>query len=183
MQPMVNSKMVTRRSSSNLLAGMDTQLSNQKGNALFKPSVKVKNYKLNVEASLEKKLAGCVSDHLSYEMKPGKNLVANFSSAAFEKAKGFIMQNIQSADFVDKYAYVEEAEIDQNGAQVGYRLRFFNRKKDGGTGCQQKIVANFYNTKSSLLVNGSRVDIFCEDILQPLEEYIRMNCEMLNHIN
>ena len=116
-------------------------------------------------------------------MKPGKNLVAIFSSAAFEKAKGFISYAIDAADFADKYAYVEESGIDQNGAQVEYRLRFFNRKKDGGAGCQQKFVANFYNTKSSLLVNGSRVDIFCEEILQPLEEHIRLNCEVLNHIN
>ena len=62
-------------------------------------------------------------------MKPEKNLVAIFSLAAFEKANGFISQAIETADFADKYAYVEEWEIYQNGAQVEYRLRFFNQKK------------------------------------------------------
>ena len=43
--------------------------------------------KLSVEASLDKKLGGCVSDHLSYELKPGKKLVTVFSFVAFEKRK------------------------------------------------------------------------------------------------
>ena len=95
---------------------------------------------------------------MSYEMKPGKNLVAVFSLVAFEKAKGFISQNIKSTNFADKY---------QNGAQVEYHLCFYNRKKDGVVGCQQNIVANFYNTRSSLLVNGSRVDIFVKRYCSP----------------
>ena len=185
LQAVTQSKMTTRRSSSNLMlgtSGINIVQPEHKEIAL-KQTVKKKNYKLNTEVSPEKKLEDCVSDHLSYELKSGKNLVAKFSTAAFERAKVFVLQNIQLTEFADKYAYAEEYETDQNGAQVEYRLRFFNRKKDGGIGCQQKFVANFYNTKSSLLANGSRVDIFCEEILQPLEEYVRTNCEVLDHIN
>ena len=41
------------------------------------------------------------------------------------------------------------------------------RKKDGGVGCQQKFVGNFFNTRSSLLVNGSRVDIVVKRYCSP----------------
>ena len=182
-QPVVKSKMATRSSSSNLLSLMELDKTFQQSIVKSRPSTHVKNYRLNVEASLEKKLDGCVSDHLSYEMKPGKNVVAKISSTAFEKAKMYILQTIRSQKFAEKYAYIEESEVDLNNAQVEYRLRFYNRKKDGGTGCQQIFVANFYNIKSSLLVNGSRVDVFCEEIPQPIEDYTRLNCELLNHIN
>ena len=143
----------------------------------------VKNYTLNVGKSLEKKLSGCASDHLTYEMKPGKNLVVSLSSAAYELTKRYIVEKAQSIEFSNMFAFVKERSVDQNNAVVEFRLKFFNRKKDGEIGCIQKFVVNFYNTTSRLMINGSRVDIFCEQILKPLEQYILSQCESLDVMN
>ena len=58
--------MMTRRSSSNLCKLTNPKNSEEKGHT------KTKNYALNIGKSLEKKLTGCASEHLKYEMKPGK---------------------------------------------------------------------------------------------------------------
>ena len=177
--------MMTRRSSSNLC-----KLTNSKDSegAISTPypekgHTKTKNYALNIGKSLEKKLTGCASEHLKYEMKPGKNLVISLSSAAYELAKSYIVEKTQLTEFSNSFAFVKESGVDLNNAVVDFRLKFFNRKKDGEIGCIQKFVVNFYNTTSRVMVNGSRVDIFCEEILEPLEQHIFSKCESLDAMN
>ena len=180
--------MSTRSSSYNLCKLANIQACETKNNSsapVFSDNqqAKFKNYTLNVGKSLEKKLSGCASDHLTYDMKPGKNLVVSLSSAAYELAKRYIVEKAQSTEFSNSFTFVKELGVDLNNAVVDFRLKFFNRKKDGEIGCIQKFVVNFYNTTSRLMINGTRVDPFCEQILKPLEHYISTQCESLDAMN
>ena len=125
--------MLTRSSSSNLCktANIQSQDSESISNSTHIDNVhtQVKNYTLNVGRSLKKKLSGCASDHLAYEMKPGKNLVVSLSSAAYELTKRYIVEKAQSIEFSNMFAFVKERGVDQNNAVVEFRLKFLTGKK------------------------------------------------------
>ena len=79
MSSLETKKMSTRSSSSNLCKLANVQVcetQNNISNPVFadnQQSKIKKNYTLDVGKSLEKKLSGCASDHLTFDMKPREN--------------------------------------------------------------------------------------------------------------
>ncbi len=59
----------------------------------------------------------------------------------------------------------------------------FNRKADGSQGKLQKFVINFYYTTSSIVVNGSKVDQFVDDIFPVLCNEMRSHSVTLTTMN
>ena len=132
---------------------------------------------------LHKKLAGCTRDHLSIEMKQNKNLVLKFSTAAYEFAKACIGEFLNLSCFWSEFAYTEEVSSDEQGINVETRFKVVNRKVDGNPGKVSKLTIICYHTTSSMLINGSKVDLFVKEGLALLKNKLTLNCEKLDFLN
>jgi len=131
--------------------------------------------------ALRKKGDNCNRQHLTAELKPGKNLVITLSTAAYELAK----QAIPHILSVHKDILTTEQidGLDNNGSQVDKTYKVFNKKIDGTIGKQQKFTINLYHTSSQILVNGNRIDIFVELLYQKLCDEIKKEYHNLNIMN
>ncbi|KAK3082469.1 hypothetical protein FSP39_015364 [Pinctada imbricata] len=134
-----------------------------------------KPYKLDRIKALEKKSVACARDTVTYEMKTGKNFVAEFSTSAFELFKNLLPENIDQ--LCDQshvpLSYTTTLEKDRTGVVVTTVYHLTNRRSDGTVGRQTKCTAHVYHTQSRLLANGGRVDIFTDGIFMPLVEKIK----------
>ena len=115
---------------------------------------------------------------MSYEMKPGNNLVIQFSTAAYELSKICIHNLLHCNTFT--YAVERQDGLDLNGANVDTCYKIFNKKADGTCRKILKFVINFYHTTSQILVNGNKTDIFISDILDKLGSELRTRCNQLD---
>jgi hypothetical protein len=140
-----------------------------------------KPYKLNKTKSLRKKGDNSDMQHLTAELKLGKNLVITLSTAAYELAKQAsphilsVHKDILTTEQIDG--------LDNNGSQVDKIYKVFNKKIDGTIGKQQKFTINLYHTSSQILVNGNRIDIFVELLYQKLCDEIKKEYHNLSIIN
>lgn len=147
------------------------------------PVTVTRGYTLNRQRALDKKLVNCLNDHLSYVMKSGRNLVLNFSTAAFEYFRMNLKELLQKGA-ADAGLYVDTLEnADLSGAIVESCYKVRNLKKDGTPGAQNRFTINLYRTQSSVLVNGPKVDIFVDNFLKPIESLINENQDMLSQKN
>ena len=134
-------------------------------------------YKLDRNKAIEKKAEACSRGHIKYTLKPGKNFVAEFSTASYEVAKSSMKDILQhnekiNADFCIKF----EEGVDQTGAKVEFIYKLFQQKRDGVPGCYSKLTITLYNTTSRLLANGPRVDVMTDIILKDLLNILRVKC-------
>ena len=87
-------------------------------------------------------------------MKPGKIFVIEYSTAAYELAKTVTAQILQSNDFKENFAIVEQVGQDQTNAIADLVYKIYNRKQNGQTGNQLKFAINLYHTQCKMNVNG-----------------------------
>lgn len=92
----------------------------------------VKDYCLDKAKSLNKKKESCSKIHMKSEMKPGRNLVIEFSTAAYELGKLCLSEIIYGQDF--PYSVEKREGIDQEGATVDRCYKIYNTKADGSCG-------------------------------------------------
>ncbi|MES9904543.1 MAG: hypothetical protein ABW168_17935 [Sedimenticola sp.] len=143
----------------------------------------INNYNLNRQNAIKKKIAGCSTEHIKYEVKPGKNLVISLSTAAYELSKQIITDILQSDTVKNQFTYTKETAKDLSDANVEMRYKIVNKKKDGHPGMLLKVTINFYNTTSRIMVNGNRTDFFVEHILPKLTDTIAKRCNDLVKAN
>ncbi|CAC5411791.1 unnamed protein product [Mytilus coruscus] len=103
-------------------------------------------------------------------MKPGKNFVIEFSTAASE-------------NFNSNLAVKEQKNLDSTHITVDHCYRIYNRKNNGQIGSQLKYVVNVYNTTGLINVNGSRVELFVNDIFKDLCAYLSKHFDSLDILN
>ena len=60
--------------------------------------------------------------------------------------------------------------IDLTGTIADTCHKVRHLKKDWTPGAQNRFTVNMYRTQSSVLVNGPKVDLFVENILDPIEK-------------
>ena len=118
---------------------------------------------------------------MSYEMKPGNNLVIQFSTAAYDLSKICIRKLLHCNTFT--YAAERQDGLDLSGANMDTCYKIFNKKADGMCGKILNFFINFYHTTSQILVNGNKTDIFISDILDKLGSELRTRCYQLDIIN
>ena len=63
--------------------------------------------------------------------------------------------------------------IDQSGLIIDSCYRVINRKQNGDAGNKLKFAVNLFHTTSKMNINGSRVDIFINDIFDKICEVIQ----------
>ena len=141
------------------------------------------SYVLNKVRALQKKLQQCGQEHLYFQMKPNKNFVIRLSTSAYELAKLIVIEHLHSESFCKDYFIASCINEDECHNQVGSSFRIFNRKKDGLQGTKLKFTVNFYHTTSTILVNGTRVDIFESELFQPICDSIQLKCDDLSIVN
>ena len=107
-------------------------------------------------------------------MKPGKNFVAEFSTAAYEIAKPTIRETLETNDIIQsEFCLKTEEVVEKSGAKVELRYKLFQKKKDGEPGCYSKLNLNLYHTSSRLLSNGPRIDLMTGCLLEELLKQLR----------
>ena len=147
-----------------------------------------KDYTLNKEKPLSKKLLGCAKDHIKIEMKQNKkNLVLELSTSAYELMKQTINDFLNSiTNDTQLQLFDIEKVLDEDGINVETLYKVVNRKIDGNPGKISKLAINCYHTASKILVNGSKVDMFVSEGLPLLKQHISRFCtdlSDLNHVN
>lgn len=98
-------------------------------------------------------------------------------------AKSFLFTYFKNLEAHNDFAITFENGLDIGSAIVESRFRIFNKRRDGSIGNQLKYTVNCYNTSSKMLINGSKVEIFVENILQMLLNLISKKETHLNHLN
>ena len=141
----------------------------------------LKDYTLDRSKALEKKQLCCAKGHMKSEMKPGKNLVIQFSAAAYELSKSCLKEILYSDNF--PFSVEKREGIDQEGSVVDLCYKVFNTNADGPCGKIQKIVINCYHTSSQILVNGSKVELFLTEIYDQLCNVMKVKCSQLDTMN
>ena len=140
-------------------------------------------YVLNKVKALKKKQSQCGAAHLSYEMKPDRNFVMRLSPAAYEMTKLIVVEELYSNTFYSNF-YIESClNEDECQNQVGSVFRIFNRKKDGTKGNSLKFTINFYHTTSTILANGSKVEIFERELFERICEGVKKQGANLTIVN
>ncbi|KAK3102491.1 hypothetical protein FSP39_011762 [Pinctada imbricata] len=144
-----------------------------------------KQYVLNKSKALDSKLTSCDKELVQYEMKPGKNFTAEFSAAAYEMFKAMLCEQIdKTCEFSNvPLSYNVTVDKDQSGAHVSTVFSIMNKRTDGSIGKHLKCTVHLYNTRSSLLANGSRVDFFFDEIFLPIIEKLERRTPSINIVN
>lgn len=88
-----------------------------------------------------------------------------------------------SHSFQTDYVVSSEKGKDNSQNEVELRYKIHNKRRDGSSGTYHKFTINVYNTTSSLLVNGPKIDIFTESILPIIEDHIVKNIGQVNAMN
>lgn len=130
------------------------------------------DYVLDKNKAIQKKSSTCNKLHIENTVKSGNNIVIPLSTSAYELAKPIITSIINNSS--QYYGHFRDSK-DSSGATVDSCIRVHNRKIDGIQGKTTKFVINFYHTTSRLLVNGSRVDLFMNDIHELLHRELSKN--------
>ena len=171
-QPKPKNNMLTRSlSATNMLTTDNNRFTNKV----------VKDYTLDKSKALEKKQLCCSKEHMKSEMKPGKNLVIQFSAAAYELCKSCLGKILYSDNFL--FSVEKREGIDQEGSVVDICYKVFNTKADGSCGKLQKFVINCYHTSSQMLVNGSKIELFLTEIYEQLCNEMKAKCSQLDIMN
>ena len=144
-----------------------------------------KDYTLNKEKALSKKLLRCAKDHIKIEMKQNKIQVLELSTSAYELMKQTINDFLNSItnDTQLQLAFDVEKVLDEDGVHVETRYKVVNRKVDGNPGKISKLTINCYHTASKILVNGSKVDLFVSEGLPLVKQHISRFCTDLSDLN
>lgn len=156
-------------------------ISPQKSNNI--EQLHTKPYELNMDKAIEKKLNSCTSEHIRVEVKPRNNMRIFLSTSAYELIKKSLPTLLQNYTDEEGLTFSTEKGLDKGGSEVEIRFRVLNQLKSGKTGSQVKFTINCYHTSSSMLVNGSKLDLFNDHILPKIEEEIQNHHDRLDTLN
>ena len=174
----------TRISQSNLhVTQTDASLDHQQDPSEQIIPTDTRNYIVNKNKSLAKKLDSCDKKHLTYELKAGNNLTLNYSTAAYELTRHKIDEILKSDTFLDQYEVTRENSKDKSGALMESRIKISNKRKDQNQKIYQKYSMNLYHTQSSMLINGRNLELFESDILSNIIQNIAHHHRDLDNAN
>ncbi|CAC5395136.1 unnamed protein product [Mytilus coruscus] len=139
-----------------------------------------KDYVLDKTKAIQRKNDACAKPHIESTMKSGNNLVLEFSIAAYEYARQCLITILNSStQYVGMVRHSEET----SGAKVDTCIKVYNRKSDSSQGKNLKFVVNLYHTSSTMVVNGSRVDLYVADIHKLLCDELSKKGHMFTSLN
>ena len=119
-----------------------------------KPTTEIKDYELNVNKAIIKKLDHCQINHLEIEHKPLNNLSLRFSTSAYQLLKTSLYELLEQILEMKNLAIVVEKGTDKKNVKVERKYRLVSKLKNGKAGSQVKFTINCYHTSTSYLING-----------------------------
>ena len=173
----VESRVLTRSVSSGALQPRNSD------NLIYEWTESKRQYTLDRDKALDKKLQKCDAQHIIFEMKSGKNFVMRLSTSAYELAKTQIKDILQSPDLIGQFGIQAQIGKDSANANTDTCLKVYNRKQNGAVGNIPKFTINFYHTTNTITVNGSKVDVFINNIFDKLCESIKSKHPQLDIAN
>ena len=143
----------------------------------------LKHYVLNVDKAIYKKTDTCTTEHLRTEFKAKNNIRIFLSTSAYELVKKRLPEHLSEYINNDNLDMTTEMGLDSNNAEVELRFRIVNKLKSGKPGSQLKFTINCYHTSTSILINGSKTDLFVDNILPCIEKEVHSQEDNLSEIN
>ena len=137
---------------------------------------KVKGYSLNLQKAWKGKAAQTKIEPITHTVKNGNNITIECNTAAYELVKSHFHNILKT----------EMAKVNNNNKICGDI-----RKEQLGLEVEQKITVegkenltiHFYNTKSSLLINGKGYQFFLNNVLPKIYELVNDNEEIISNNN
>ncbi|CAC5361724.1 unnamed protein product [Mytilus coruscus] len=151
----------------------------------LRPSkITTRSYTLDRESAIHKKINTCQKEHLRFELKPGKNFVIELSTGAYETVKIVILNILQRPEITETLVTLPIQEgIEKSGLTVDSCYKVFNKKLNGDAGSLLKFTINLYHTTFKINVNGSRIDLFINNIFFKICEKLRFEYRDINILN
>ncbi|CAC5386912.1 unnamed protein product [Mytilus coruscus] len=151
----------------------------------LRPSkITTRSYTLDRESAMHKKINACQKEHLRFELKPGKNFVIELSTGAYETVKSEILNILQRPEITETLVTLPIQEgIEKSGLTVDSCYKVFNKKLNGDAGSLLKSTINLYYTTCKINVNGSRIDLFINNIFDKICEKLRIEYRDINILN
>ncbi|CAG2218962.1 unnamed protein product [Mytilus edulis] len=147
-------------------------------------TITTRSYTLDRNTALEKKMEACQKEHIKFELKSGKNFVIELSTGAYETIKSEILNILQSEIMKDQFVTLPvQNGVENSGLTVDSCYKVFNKKLNGETGNMLKFTINMYHTTCKINVNGSRVDLFINNIFDKLCEKLTKDHGEINILN
>jgi hypothetical protein len=133
---------------------------------------------------VDKKLYACQKEHIKFELKAGKNFVVELSTGAYEVVKRIIPALLETAGLDNSYSMVNVQEgKEESGLTVDSCYRIFNEKQNGSAGNILKVAINLYHTSCKMTVNGSRIDIFINELFDLIYKQITIEYSDIQLLN
>ena len=152
-----------------------------------------KNYELNMQRALEKKLAACCIDHIVVTPADPNNFIIQLSTAAFELTKQALLSclhlDLENPDRRSTRNIDYNDEEDAGSNRVGAIIRVRNWSAIVKPGSAEAltgscvITINIYSTTSLILINGADAGKFVEMYVPVLQQAIDNNREQLTRAN
>ncbi|CAC5361740.1 unnamed protein product [Mytilus coruscus] len=146
--------------------------------------ITTRSYTLDRESAIHKKINACQKEHLRFELKPDKNFVIELSTGAYETVKSEILNILQRPEITETLVTLPIQEgIEKSGLTVDSCYKVFNKKLNGDVGSLLKFTINLYHTTCKINVNGSRIDLFINNIFDKICEKLRIEYRDINILN
>lgn len=140
-----------------------------------------KNYKLNTNAAIDKKIESCNRELIKTKTAAGGNIIIDLSSSTYEALRHHIPTFYNESH---EYAAIQTRNKDSQGLVVEEMLQVRNRLRDGNIGKYKKFTINMYHTTCRILVNGKEAQsVFLDIHLQTIAKSITSNKETLEQLD
>ena len=148
---------------------------------------RVKNYSLNIQRALEKKLGSCTRPHIYVDPHDKVNSSLLFSTAAFEVARQALKNTFQftESDIPKKIEFIADKDSSVSSNTVNEVIKVHDWSVvllpygvDYEGPCV--ITIHIYRTKSSMLVNGRDKSKYLDLYLPSLERHLAQNADQID---
>ena len=140
-----------------------------------------RNYNLNRDKAIEKKLEACQRPLMETKIAAGNNIVIKLSTATYE-----LFKKACKPFFDVNESYIAEITLNKDKTNLITEevFRIKNRLKNGSAGKSNKYTFNLYHTTSTILANGREAkSTFLDDHLPKIIRTIQCNKSMLDQLN
>ena len=149
-------------------------------------ATKCKPYTLDQSKAMNKKEKACDKDYVTFCMKANNNFRAEFNMATYElfKDKLFTTIDSMSSDQSTLLKYTVDNNTDQKNMVVFQTIKIYHmNKRSMLPNRHASYSVNLYNSTSSLLANGTGINLFIDDIFSPILKCLQQQLDCIDIIN
>ena len=149
-------------------------------------ATKCKPYTLDQSKAMNKKEKACDKDYITFYMKANNNFRAEFNMATYElfKDKLFTTIDSMSSDQNTLLKYTVDNNTDQKNMVVFQTIKIYHmNKRSMLPNRHASYSVNLYNSTSSLLANGTGINLFIDDIFSPILKCLQQQLDCIDIIN